>query len=197
MRARGAPVCRGESGVRLLEGMLHVPPFLRIGAVVDSRPSVPKQLKVIHLSHVAAAEAMADARVDLQEIEPHRFACAVSGHMGDWRWLRQRHGIERPDEPGEASNWNEFLPNSACWDVAQRFGLHGPRISHSTACASGLIGIIPAVRALQIINATWRGGAPKPSIRCSRRGFGRWASWRRPMIRSRPAGPLIAAAAAL
>lgn len=142
-------VCRGESGVRLLEGMLHVPPFLRIGAVVDSRPTVPKQLKVIHLSHVAAAEAMADARVDLQEIEPHRFACAISGHMGDWRWLRQRHGVERADEPGDVSSWNQFLPNSACCDVARRFGLHGPRISHSTACASGLIGIMCAVRALR------------------------------------------------
>ncbi len=135
--------------MRLLEGLPHVPAFLRMGAVVDSLPTIPKQLKAIHLSHVAATEALADAAVDLQEIEAHRFACAVSGHMGDWRWLRQQHGLERPDEPGEASNWDQFLPSSACWDVAHRYGLHGPRISHSTACASGLIGIMCAMRALR------------------------------------------------
>ncbi len=144
-------VCRGESGVQRLDSLRHLdlPAHLRIGAVVDCLPPVPKQLKVIHLNHMAAEEAIEDSGVDLQNIESHRCACAVSGHMGDWRWLRQRHGSERADEPGEVSSWDQFLPNSACCDVATRFGFHGPRICHSTACASGLIDIMGAVRLLR------------------------------------------------
>jgi 3-oxoacyl-(acyl-carrier-protein) synthase len=142
-------VCRGESGVRRLTGLPRVPDWLEIGAIVDCAPTVPKQLKVIQLNHLAAEEAIADAAIDLQEIDGHRVACAVSGHMGDYRWLRQHHGFERPDRPGEVSSWDQFLPNSACWNVATRFGMLGPRICHSTACASGLIDIMGAVRALR------------------------------------------------
>ena len=142
-------VCRGESGVRRLAGLPQVPDWLGIAAIVDCVPQIPKQLKVIRLNHVAAEEAIADAALDLRELDGHRVACAISGHMGDYRWLRQHHGFERPDRPGEVSSWDQFLPNSACWDVATRFGLLGPRICHSTACASGLIDIMGAVRVLR------------------------------------------------
>ena len=90
-------VCRGESGVRRLDTVPHlrVPRHLGIGAVVDCAPRLPKQLKVIHLNHLAAEEALGDSGLDLEEVDAHRCACAVSGHMGDWRWLRQHHGFER------------------------------------------------------------------------------------------------------
>ncbi len=144
-------VCRGQSGVRRLDTVPHLdlPQHLGIGAVVDCVPRLPKQLKVIHLNHLAAEEALGDSALDLTEVEAHRCACAVSGHMGDWRWLRQHHGFERDDRPGEVSSWDQFMPNSACWDIATRFGLLGPRLCHSTACASGLIDIMGAVRLLR------------------------------------------------
>jgi 3-oxoacyl-(acyl-carrier-protein) synthase len=46
--------------------------------------------------------------------------------------------------------WREqWLPNTACWQVATRHHLLGPRLSHSTACASGLIAVLTAVRSIQ------------------------------------------------
>jgi 3-oxoacyl-(acyl-carrier-protein) synthase len=139
----------GRSGIRAVDGNSSVPAWLRVAAVVDVKPVIPHQLKVIHLVHQAAAEAMTDSRVDLRALDRTRFACAISGHMGDWRWLREFHG--QPDRPieGEASNWDQFLPNSGCWDVAKRYDLRGPRLCHSTACASGLIDILSAARTIQ------------------------------------------------
>jgi 3-oxoacyl-(acyl-carrier-protein) synthase len=41
------------------------------------------------------------------------------------------------------------MPNTACSTVANQYGLLGPRICHSTACASGLIDILAAVRSIR------------------------------------------------
>ena len=114
---------RGECGVRRIDSLDDLPESLRIGAVVNSLPSrLPKQLKVVHLAHRAAEEAMADAALSASvEFDPSRFGCAVSGHMGDWRWLRQQHGFEAEDAPHDVSNWEQWLPNSSCWSVARRF----------------------------------------------------------------------------
>ncbi len=145
-----AAVSRGENGVRPAEQFSDIPSHLGIAAGVQSPPQIPKQLKVVHLAHLAAEEAMQDAGlVGLRDLDSSRFGCAVSGHMGDWRWLRQYHGKEEPDQAGEASNWEQWLPNSGCWGIARRFDLNGPRICHSTACASGLIDIMSAVRAIR------------------------------------------------
>jgi 3-oxoacyl-(acyl-carrier-protein) synthase len=141
-------VCRGQSGVRRVTSTDPVPASLRIAAVVDAIPPLPRQLKVIHLARLAAAEAIADSGVDLSQMDSSRCGCAVSGHMGDWRWLRQQHGSAPADRPGDVSNWEQFLPNSACWNIARAYGLHGPRICHSTACASGLIDLMCAVRSI-------------------------------------------------
>jgi 3-oxoacyl-(acyl-carrier-protein) synthase len=139
----------GRSGIQPLVETSPVPSWLRIAAVVGTQPSIPKQLKVIHLAHQAAAEAMSDSGVDLQDVDRTRFACAVSGHMGDWHWLRECHQHAAPRREGEASNWDQFLPNSGCWDIATHYDLRGPRLCHSTACASGLIDILNAARTIQ------------------------------------------------
>jgi 3-oxoacyl-(acyl-carrier-protein) synthase len=142
-------ISQGKCGVRRVTEADGVPLHLGIAAVVDAVPPIPHQLKVIHMARIAADEAIRDARLDLDNIDGNRCGCAVSGHMGDWRWLRQQHGFAPPDQPGDASNWEQFLPNSGCWNLATHYGLLGPRICHSTACASGLIDILSAVRAIQ------------------------------------------------
>jgi 3-oxoacyl-(acyl-carrier-protein) synthase len=142
-------VCRGQSGVRRITADDSAPAHLGIAALVDSVPRIPHQLKVIHLARLAADEAIADSGIQLDEMDGNRCGCAVSGHMGDWRWLRQRHGFGPESQPGDASNWEQFLPNSGCWNIATHYGLYGPRICHSTACASGLIDIMCAMRAIR------------------------------------------------
>jgi 3-oxoacyl-(acyl-carrier-protein) synthase len=45
--------------------------------------------------------------------------------------------------------WRQWLPNTACAMVAGDYGLRGPRLSNSTACASGTIAILKAFRAIR------------------------------------------------
>jgi 3-oxoacyl-(acyl-carrier-protein) synthase len=142
-------VCRGESGVRPVTDNDFVPRHLRLAAVVADATPRPHQLKAIYLAQVAAAEALRDSRVDLDQLDGKRCGCAVSGHMGDWRWLRQQYGVDPPDQAGDVSNWEQWLPNSGCWTLATQYGFVGPRICHSTACASGLIDIMSGVRAIR------------------------------------------------
>ena len=142
-------VQRGRSGIRQVTPESDVPESIEMAAYVDLPDRAPKQLKLVAMAHRAAEEAICDASVDFANVDRDRFACAVSGHMGDWRWLRQQHGSETPDSPLDTPIWNQFLPNSSCWDLATRFGLYGPRICHSTACASGLVDIMCATRAIR------------------------------------------------
>jgi len=139
----------GVSGIRRVEEYENeVPPPLKLAAFVDVEPEFPHQLKVKRLARLAADEALFDSKVDLESIDNERFACAVSGHMGDTYWRHE--GIDSADQTRtHAFNAEQWLPNSTCWDLAHRYGLYGPRFSHSTACASGLIDVLSAARAIQ------------------------------------------------
>lgn len=139
-------VRRGDSGVRRVRPGEGVPEFLQIAAIVELPPTPLGQLKVVHLAHQAAAEALEDAQLQLAELDRHRVGCAVSGHMGDTSWLEELFQAGRLPRRSCGDQW---LPNSGCASVAHRFGLWGPRICHSTACASGLVDFLCAVRAIQ------------------------------------------------
>ncbi|HEY5315612.1 MAG TPA: beta-ketoacyl synthase N-terminal-like domain-containing protein, partial [Pirellulales bacterium] len=144
-----AAVRQGASGVRSLAGLEAIPDHLFIGAPADIALEQPGQLKAIALAQRAAAEAIRDAQIDLAAVDLDRFGCAVSGHMGDTGWVREHLGLPHPDGQGAVAWWRQWMPNTACTLVANRFGLAGPRLCHSTACASGLIDILAAVRAIQ------------------------------------------------
>ena len=142
-------VRQGKSGVRPLRDLQGIPDCLTIGAPVEIEPETPGVLKPITLALTAAEEALADARVRDGQIDPYRFACAVSGHMGDTSAITVKAG--RPDliDPRSVPWWTQWMPNTGCSVVANRFGLYGPRLCHSTACASGLVEVLSAVRGLR------------------------------------------------
>jgi 3-oxoacyl-(acyl-carrier-protein) synthase len=139
----------GKSGVRSLKGLQAIPDGLLIGAPVEIEPEISGQLKVMTLAHTAAAEAMADSGVDLDRVDPTRFGCAISAHMGDASFVPIARNLPEYLPQGEVPWWHQWLPNTACSDVANRYGLLGPRICHSVACASGLIDILSAVRSIR------------------------------------------------
>lgn len=142
-------VRRGQSGVRNLRGLPSIPDDLLIGAPVNV-PSVQRgEMKAITLMHIAAAEAMADSRVNLTRVNRDRFACAISGHMGDDSFVAEQMGRFDLIDPAAVPWWQQWMPNTGCSSVANRYGLAGPRICHSTACASGLVDILSAVRAIR------------------------------------------------
>lgn len=142
-------VCRGQSGVRSLAGLSDAPKALSIGAPVAMDAEYPGQLKTIALCQHVAAEALADARIDWREIDPSRFGCAISGHMGDTGWFDEQPGRVPAPHAKDLPWWSQWLPNTACSLVANRYGLEGPRLCHSTACASGLIEVLSAVRSIR------------------------------------------------
>ena len=136
----------GVSGIRRLSPESELGSILRLAAPVEIAPEFGGQLKAIRLSRFAAEEALFDAGIDFASVDRDRFGCAVSGHFGDVRfWGDQFRQNARP-HPFNAEQW---LPNSACWNIAHRYQLRGPRISHSTACASGLIGLLAAARSIR------------------------------------------------
>ncbi|MGD9722290.1 MAG: beta-ketoacyl synthase [Pirellulales bacterium] len=142
-------VREGRSAMRRLSGLTGIPDGLLIGAPVDTAPGPPGELKVFALCDRVADEALADAAIDANSIAPERFGCAISAHMGDASGVAELLGLSHMYPPRTVPWWTQFLPNSACSRTATRLRLHGPRIGHSTACASGLIEILTAMRAIQ------------------------------------------------
>lgn len=142
-------VRQGKSGVRRLNGLRGHPDGSLLGAVVDVEPAQRNDLKVFAMTELIAAEALRDGAVDLAAEDRERFGCSISSHMGDSTWVDEQLGRMIANEPGRTQWWEQWFPNTACSRLANRYGLNGPRLTYSTACASGLISIISAVRAIQ------------------------------------------------
>jgi 3-oxoacyl-(acyl-carrier-protein) synthase len=141
---------RGESGIRRLTGVPSIPDGLLLGATADVEGEYPGQLKNIPLCRQTAAEALADARIHFPRVDRDRFGCSIGAHMGDTGYVVERLGKEAElHPPGKPPWWEQWLPNTACAMVAADYDLRGPRLSNSTACASGSIAILKAVRSIR------------------------------------------------
>src|SRR5262245_56916628 len=141
-------VRRGESRVRPLRGLRGIPDDELHAASVDLPEMEPGMLETVPLCLRAAEEAINDARLHWPQVESHRTGCVVAAHMGDSRWLQHMLGAY-PFGADEYPWLGQWLPNSACAHVARRFALMGPRMAHSTACATSLVGVVVATRLLQ------------------------------------------------
>jgi 3-oxoacyl-(acyl-carrier-protein) synthase len=142
-------VQRGESGVRRLTGVPGIPNGLILGATAEVETDVPGQLKNIPLCRQTAAEALADARIHLADVDRDRFGCSIGAHMGDSDFVAERLGRQDLMPAGKVAWWKQLLPNTSCAIVASDYNLRGPRLSNSTACASGTIAILKAIRAIR------------------------------------------------
>ncbi len=141
-------VRRGESRFDFIRGVRGIPDEQIIAATVNLREPLHGRLKVLPMCERASDEAMRDSGVDLSQINPRRFGCMVSGHMGDTRWMDQQFQLDSGQTDDQAW-WEQWLPDTSCTMLARRFGLLGPMLSHSTACASSLISVMSAARAIR------------------------------------------------
>ncbi len=139
----------GRSGVRRMTGLAGIPDGMILGAPVDVEGEFPGQLKNIPLCRQTAAEALADARIHWPEVDRDRFGCSIGGHMGDTDFTVDRLGRQDLIPPGKQPWWQQWLPNTSCAMVARDYDLRGPRLSNSTACASGTIAILKAARTIR------------------------------------------------
>lgn len=121
-----------------------------LGATVDIEGDFPGQLKNIPLCRQSAAEAVADSRIHWAAIDRDRVGCSIGAHMGDTDFIVGKLGLEdRYSTPGKSPWWQQWFPNTACSIVANDYQLGGPRLSNSTACASGTIAILKAIRSIR------------------------------------------------
>ena len=107
-------VRQGKSTVRLLRGVPGIPDDQWLGATVDLEPDIPGQLKVIPLCRRAAREALDDACLRWDQVDHHRFGCAISGHIGDTDFVVERAGRGDLITTGKPPWWTQWLPNTAC-----------------------------------------------------------------------------------
>ena len=139
----------GVSGVRRLRGLPGIPDGMLLAAPVDIEGDFPGQLKNVPLSRATAAEALADARVEPDRVDRLRCGCSIGAHMGDSNFVVERLGRHDLNPPGRGPWWTQLLPNTTCAIVARELGLYGPRLSNSTACATGTIAILKAIRTIR------------------------------------------------
>lgn len=143
-------VQRGTCGVKRLAGLPGIPDGMLLAATVDVEGEFPGQLKNIPLCRQTAAEALGDARIHFGSIDRERFGCSIGAHMGDTDFVTERLGLGATHIPsGKQPWWQQWFPNTACAMVARDYDLRGPRTSNSTACASGTIAILKAVRSIR------------------------------------------------
>lgn len=139
-------VRHGRSGVGWLHGLRGIPDGEMLAAQVDVPEPQRGRLKALTISEIAADEAVRDARIDWDTVDRERFGCLVAGHMGDVSFVDEQLGLKDPNDPNMARWWEQWLPDSACSLLARRYGLGGPSVSYSTACATSLVNIMAAVR---------------------------------------------------
>lgn len=138
----------GESQFEFLQGIRGINDNEIVGATVDLGEPLNGRAKMLPMCERAADEAIRDSGLDLSQVEPRRFGCMVASHMGDTRWVDQQLGLPSGDT-GEYNWWEQWLPDTACSMLARRYGALGPRICHSTACASSLVSVLTAARAIR------------------------------------------------
>ncbi|MEM7475760.1 MAG: beta-ketoacyl-[acyl-carrier-protein] synthase family protein [Planctomycetota bacterium] len=137
----------GKSGVRLTKEEDQIGPLRIPCAMVDWLDRDPNQLKSIQISRHVADEALSDSKIDFTSIDRTRFGCSISAQFGDIGYCFDDPAT-RDSQPARAW-WNEFLPCSVTSIVANEYGLQGPRVCHTTACASGLVSLLAGIRMLK------------------------------------------------
>ncbi len=131
-----------------MTGIPGIPDGMFLAAPVDLFREFPGQLKNIPLCRQTAKEALFDSGLNPAKMDRTRFGCSISGHMGDTDFVVEQVGKKNLIPKGKRPWWHQWLPNTACSIVANDHDLRGPRLSNSTACASGTIAFLVAVRSI-------------------------------------------------
>lgn len=91
------------------------------------------------LALVAAEEALTTAKLDLGDVDPARVAIVLGTGAGGTSTMETQQTSLVQKGPGTVSprTLPMGLPSMAAGELAIQFGVHGPALTVSTACASG------------------------------------------------------------
>jgi 3-oxoacyl-(acyl-carrier-protein) synthase len=138
----------GRNGVRKLCGMPGIPDGMLLGATVEDVKHDRFGDRNFPLALAAAREALDDSRLELRKLDRSRIATSFGTCGGPTPWMIEefaRSGRALASAPW----WENFIYSAVPSRIANRFGLLGPRMVNSTACATGTIATINAMRAIE------------------------------------------------
>jgi 3-oxoacyl-[acyl-carrier-protein] synthase II len=152
-------VCEGRNGISLIERFDASAFRVRFGGEVkafDPGPALgvreARRLdRFAQFALVAAIEAAADSGLDWSSGNPERRGVALGSSVGGLTEFEEQHDRYRDDGPGRMSPFMipRFMPNAASSAVSIHFGLQGPNVTISTACASANQAIEHALRLIR------------------------------------------------
>lgn len=138
----------GKSGVRRLTGVPHLPDGLLLAATVDGVPCDSRGDRNFPLALMSAREALEDSRLNLKRLDRTRLG-----------WSSGTCGGPTPPMIEELARRKQVKPTAPWWEnlylatpparVADALGILGPRLCNSTACATGTIATVNALRAIR------------------------------------------------
>jgi len=105
----------------------------------------------VQYSICSADEAIKDAKLNFDNIDPYRVGVLIATGIGGIKTLEDQHSILLSRGPRKVSPFliPMMIVNMASGQVAIKYGLKGPNFSISSACASSGHGIISAYRIIQ------------------------------------------------
>ena len=100
---------------------------------------------------VAAGEAIADAKLDMEKEDPYRVGCCVGSGIGSLQALEREHARLLEKGPSRVAPLMVplMISNMAAGNVSIAYGLKGKSLNVVTACATGTNSIGEAFRAIQ------------------------------------------------
>lgn len=99
----------------------------------------------------AAGEAIADAKINMEEEDPYRVGCAVGNGVGSLQSMQREYAKLLEKGPSKVSPLlvPVMITNMAAGNVSIAYGLKGKNINVVTACATGTNSIGEAFRTIQ------------------------------------------------
>ncbi len=99
----------------------------------------------------SADEAIKDAKLDFDSIDPYRVGVLMATGIGGIKTLEDQHSILLSRGPKKISPFliPMMIVNMASGQIAIKYGLKGPNFTVSSACASSGHGLISAYRIIQ------------------------------------------------
>ncbi len=152
-------LCRGESGIRPIEGF-DVSIFrVRFGGEIRNWNPVEyidskEQRRIDRFAQyalVAATDAIRESGLDFSKEDPHRCASVIGSGVGGLGEIEAqfRRLMEKGPERVSAFTIPKMMLNAAAGCVSIQFGLKGPAYGVVTACASASNAIVEAVKEIE------------------------------------------------
>lgn len=138
-------VREGRSAIRALE-LDGVPVLAAPAGPLTSEPSPEPN---VSLALLASREAVADAGIAAGELAGPRTACTISSSKGGMKSFFRLHRAFLEGEEQPPDFWELVSPSSPGTAVAGEFGITGPLVNYSAACATGVHAVIAGVRLIE------------------------------------------------